>query len=300
MHTGKINHALQTCYIRRYTLTDGKENGLKVIELNNNVLRVLLNESKALDVMQVWYKGMNVNFVSKNGFTAREIPFIKRFEGGMIYTCGLDCVGGREGFELHGSLHNTPAQVISISQENTLQVKALIDHTALFGENLQLQRTVTLSGYNILLDDTLVNIGKKPADYCILYHINIGYPMLDEGVEILADLEAVQPRNEYSAAYLQERDVFTASQDDAQERCYFLSNRGNTISAQNRKLGKKITLTYSKDTLPALVQWNSPVSQDYALGLEPATTYLDEKFCYQTLAASQRVAFHVALSFEDI
>ena len=33
MDNKKINNSLQTAYLRRYTLTEGKENGLKVIEL---------------------------------------------------------------------------------------------------------------------------------------------------------------------------------------------------------------------------------------------------------------------------
>ena len=297
----RISNALQESYIRRYTLTDGKEAGLKVIELNNGILRVLLNESKALDVMQVWHKGVNMSFVSKNGFTARETPFLKRFEGGMVYSCGLDSIGGREGYELHGSLHNTPASVKSLVQEaEKLEVTANVECTSLFGENLLLSRKITLEGGTLLLEDTLMNKGTKPADYCLLYHINVGYPMLDEGVEILADLDSVTPRNGYSKQFLQNRTVFEAPQEGIDERCYFLKNKSNWISAQNQKLGKELTITYSNDTLPALVQWNSPVSQDYALGLEPATSYLDDSFEYRHLQPAQQVEFSVALSFADI
>ena len=99
MKENKISNPLQTGYIRRYTLCDGRENGLRVTELDNGTLRVLLNESKGLDIMQVWHKGVNMSFVSKNGFTAGEWPFLNRFEGGMLYTCGLDSIGDREGFE---------------------------------------------------------------------------------------------------------------------------------------------------------------------------------------------------------
>ena len=49
----RINHFDQIAYIRRYTLTDGKEAGLKIVEVNNGCLRFLLNESKALDISQL-------------------------------------------------------------------------------------------------------------------------------------------------------------------------------------------------------------------------------------------------------
>lgn len=101
---GRISNFMQAASIRRYEMTEGKERGLCVLDCDNGKLRFLLNESKALDVMQLYHEGQNISFISKNGFTAREIPFAGRFEGGMVYTCGLDSVGGREGFELHGTL----------------------------------------------------------------------------------------------------------------------------------------------------------------------------------------------------
>lgn len=299
----KINNPLQAAYTRRYTLTEGKENGLKVIELNNGTLRVLLNESKALDIMQVWYKGVNMSFVSKNGFTSREIAFAKRFEGGMLYTCGLDSMGGRPGFEPHGSLHCTPAKIIRVTQdEETLQVEALMEQTALFGSNLQLHRTVTLfiNEPKLLLQDSLVNAGTKPEDYCILYHVNFGYPMLDEGVEIIADVNSVTPVGDHAAATMQNRTVFSAPMDNEEESCYFLDNNADYVSVLNRKLGNKVTLTYSRDTLPALVQWNAPASQDYALGIEPSSCYLADQFEYSQIMPGAEIPFFVQLKFENI
>ena len=303
MTNKKVNNPLQTAYTRRYTLTEGKETGLKVIELNNGTLRVLLNESKALDIMQVWYKGVNMSFVSKNGFTAREISFAKRFEGGMLYTCGLDSIGGRPGFDPHGSLHNTPAKIVRITENgDILQVEALMEQTALFGSNLQLHRTVTLfvNEEKLLLQDRLVNAGTKPEDYSVLYHVNFGYPMLDEGVEIVADVNSVTPVGDHAAQNLENRTVFSAPMDNEEESCYFLDNSADYVSVLNRRLGNKVTLTYSKDTLPALVQWNAPASQDYALGIEPATCFLADGFEYKQIMPGGEVPFFIQLTFDNI
>ena len=105
---GRISNFQQVASIRRYTLTEGRGKGLDVLDCDNGKIRFLLNVSKACDIMQLYHEGQNMSFVSKNGFTKREIPFLRRFEGGMLYTCGLDSVGGREGYELHGTLHNIP------------------------------------------------------------------------------------------------------------------------------------------------------------------------------------------------
>ena len=72
--------------LRRYTLTEGREKGLEVIDCDNGRLRFLINVTKACDIMQMYHEGSNVSFVSKNGFSSRETDFIRRFEGGMLYT----------------------------------------------------------------------------------------------------------------------------------------------------------------------------------------------------------------------
>ena len=63
---GRISNLMQLASIRRYEMTEGTERGLRVLDCDNGNLRFLLNESKALDVMQMYHKGENVSFVSKN------------------------------------------------------------------------------------------------------------------------------------------------------------------------------------------------------------------------------------------
>ena len=132
----KISNLSQLAYIKRYVLTDGKENGIKVVEIDNGKIRLTLNESKALDIMQLWYNGKNFAFISKNGFSGGNNHFLKRFEGGFLYTVGLDSAGIREGYELHGSFHNIPAKVIScVINEDKIEVIGEIEDTQLFGSD---------------------------------------------------------------------------------------------------------------------------------------------------------------------
>ena len=76
---GRISNFMQAASIRRYEMTEGKERGLRILDCDNGKLRFLLNGSKALDVMQLYHEGQNISFISKNGFTAREIPFAGRY-----------------------------------------------------------------------------------------------------------------------------------------------------------------------------------------------------------------------------
>ena len=295
---GRISNFQQVASIRRYTLTEGRGKGLDVLDCDNGKIRFLLNVSKACDIMQLYHEGQNMSFVSKNGFTKREIPFLKRFEGGMLYTCGLDSVGGREGYELHGTLHNIPAEIIRAEcNESGILVEAIIRDTALFGKNLVLKRRVftEIASDSVSVEDTLVNEGYKTEEYCLLYHINVGYPMLDNGAKVVADVESYTPRT----AWAKQNETTMYAMNDAvpnqEEACYFLKLSKPEIALVNEKIGKKFTVSYSGDTLTHFVEWKSMASGDYALGLEPCTTELDDRFAYKTIEVGEEIKFFVKI-----
>ena len=295
---GRISNLMQLASIRRYEMTEGTERGLRVLDCDNGRLRFLLNESKALDVMQLYHMGQNVSFLSKNAFTAREVPFSGRFEGGMLYTCGLDSVGAREGFELHGSHHNTPARVTraEVSEKGVL-IEAEIRETALFGKNLVFRRRVfsRIGSDELEISDTLENCGTREEEYCLLYHVNVGYPMLDAGAELIDDAEEVIPRTPWAAEHLAERKKIGAPVDNEEEMCYFLRLKTPRVTLKNAALGKQFTLEWSQETLPHFVEWKSMASGDYALGLEPCTTELDDRFSYSSIAPGQQVCMRMCL-----
>ena len=298
---GKISNLAEVASIRRYTLTGGKEAGLDILDCDNGKIRFLLNLSKASDIMQLYHEGQNMSFISKNGFTKREITFLRRFEGGMLYTCGLDSVGGREGYELHGTLHNTPAELISaVCDREGIAVEAVVRDTALFGKNLVLKRKIVskLGSERVTLTDTLVNEGYSDEDYCLLYHINVGYPMLDEGARVVADVAKCKPRTPWSVE--RASDMFDIGDSVAceEETCYFLDLNKPEASLVNARIGKKLTVSYSGETLPHFIEWKSMASGDYALGFEPCTTELDGSFEYKTVKAGESVTFEVNISVE--
>ena len=299
---GKISNFMQIAGIRRYELTEGQERGFRVLDCDNGRLRFLLGESKALDVMQMYCEGKNLSFVSKNGFTLRDVPFARRFEGGMLYTCGLDAVGDVAGREMHGSHHNTPAKITRAEcTEKGILIEAEMSETALFGQNLLFRRRIEsgIGDSEIKIADTLENRGFTDARYCLLYHVNVGYPLFDEGAQIVFDAASVTPRNDRAEQNMEDVSIIRAPEPGREETCYFLRMNAPRVSLVNRKLGKAFTLGWSGDTLPRFVLWKSMASGDYALGFEPATCELDGGFAYRTLPAGQSVCFSLTLGAED-
>lgn len=303
MRDGRISNWMQIASLRRYTLTEGAEKGLDVIDCANGNIRFLVNVSKACDIMQTYYRGENVSFVSKNGFTARETPFLKRFEGGMLYTCGLDSLDEREGFETHGGFHNTPASIKSVScDEKGIMIEAQIVFTELCGRNLVVRRRITsaLNSDSVSVEDTLLNAGYTAEQYCLLYHINIGYPLLDEGGRIIADLRAYEPRTDWATKNIEKAFLIENPVSQAEETCYYLYLNKPEISYINEKTGKKLTLTYSGETLHHFVEWKNMLCGDYALGIEPCTTEFDDRFKYSVLEPNEKAHFRVELRIEQV
>lgn len=300
---GRISNFQQVASLRRYTITTGRGKGLDVIDCDNGKIRFLLNVTKALDVMQIYHEGQNVSFLSKNAFIAQESHFLRRFEGGMLYTCGLDSVGGRDGYELHGTLHNTIADVTRAEcNEDGIIVEAYMRDTALFGKNLVLKRKVTcgIGDETVTIEDTLTNEGYKTEDYCILYHVNLGYPMLDDGGKIVIDANKITPRNAWAEENLNEVFVTTEPIPGKDETCYFIDVKTPKVAYINEKIGKKFEMEYSKETLPSFVEWKSMASGDYALGLEPTTTELDDGFKGATINSGEAKSFTLKLSVKRI
>ena len=300
---GKISNFKQVASVSRYQITSGKEAGLNVIDCNNGVIRFLLNESKGLDVMQLYHNGMNVSFVSKNAFTADTKPFINRFEGGMLYTCGLDNLGDHQGYEMHGTYHITKSNVTRVEcDENGILVEATIVDSALFGKNLVVKRKVTsaINSNSVRIEDTLVNEAHVPSEYCILYHVNLGYPMLDESCRIIADVTDFEPHSDWALKNIDKALIIEEPIAGKEETCYNLTLTTPSVSVVNNNLKKKFTINYSNDTLPRFVEWKSMAAGDYALGLEPASTRIYNGFEYTTINAGESKKFFIEMTIENL
>ena len=299
----RISNLAQAASLRRYRLMGGAQEGLEVIDCDNGRLRFLLNVSKACDVMQLYHEGQNVSFISKNGFTGREVTFLRRFEGGMVYTCGLDNAGRREGYEMHGTLHCTPAEIVRAEcNEDGITVEAVMRTSALFGQNLVMRRLIksAIGSEHLVVEDTVTNEGYAPSEYCLLYHINVGYPLLDEGAHIEADCKEYFPCDDFAKDTADERFLMSDAVDGIAERCYYLTLATPSVSLINERLGKAFRLSYSADTLPCFLEWKSMASGDYALGLEPCTSRIGKALEPKPIAPGESVRFSIDIGVERL
>jgi hypothetical protein len=74
-------------------------------------------------------------------------------------------------------------------------VEGEIRQAQALGENLRLKRriSVELGGNRITLFDQIENLGFVESPLMLLYHINLGFPILDETSELMAEPHPVEP-----------------------------------------------------------------------------------------------------------
>lgn len=295
---GKINCLDQICSVRKLQFYDGRENGEHIIEVENGVISFTLLQDRCLDIHGFKYKGTNISFMSKNGLVGFESDFGSKFNGGMLYTCGLDTIGGRQ-MPIHGRIHNIPATVTKIERnEEYIEIVGEVRQSGLFGENLLLRRSYkTMVGSGKLhIRTEIINEGFKDEGYCLLLHMNVGYPMLDKGTEIIAPVVETEPRNEWSGQHMKGWEVFEDDAPLTDEYVFFHKVSDGNITVVNKKLNIKLNFKYDKEMLPYFIEWKSLVSGAYSLGIEPATTTLEDKFELKNIKAGEKHTYDVELT----
>ena len=92
-HVGSMQ---QVAYARRLTFGEGRSRGMEAVEVKNGPLRYTVMADKCLDICELSYKGLTINFLSKPGLNGRN-PFDthgaeaqRSIMGGLFFTCGLE------------------------------------------------------------------------------------------------------------------------------------------------------------------------------------------------------------------
>ena len=287
--TGYINHPQQLCTVRRMTVSEGKAKGTDIIEVcTADGLQVDILPDTGLDIGQVRYKGINMTFISKNGYDSPaainpfELEFLNTFPGGLLYTCGLRTTGGphwdgNEWQTQHGRIHGLPAEPVSVREEDDcIIVQGTVRETALFGYNLELKRTIRIPmlGADITVSDEITNLGFQEEEIALLYHCNFGYPLISEQAHLeLPEDRKTTPRTAFAATGLGRETTFDAPTPGEEERVFFHENMEHKAAVVNEALHTRMDMTWS-ETLPILAHWRSMASSDYVCALEPTNSYI--------------------------
>ena len=280
-----IGHAGQLSGVEELRLVGGKGDGMHLLQLRNGRgLEMTVCADRCADIYRLNFKGDNMGYLSANGFVGpsyyddKGAGFLKSFTAGFLTTCGLTAVGSPctddgEELPLHGTIGNTPCERIWWDEDDeNIYIHAIVNDSAIFSRKLYLKRLITVSKQHntFTITDTIENQGDTESPVMLLYHMNMGYPLLSENAVVKIPSVSVTPRNEHAAKDLDSWDKMLPPTSGFEEQCYFHSFEGEGSAAIfNPDIRKGLTITFDSKTLDYFTQWKMMGYRDYVLGLEP-------------------------------
>lgn len=286
-----IGHESQLSGVEEHRLIGGKGDGMRLFQVRNGKgLEFTVSADRCADISRLSYKGDNFGYFSPCGYVApayyqeEGAGFLKSFTAGFLTTCGLTAVGSPctdegEKQPLHGTIGNTPAERIYWDMdENDIRLYAVINDSGIFSRKLMLYREIVCSKKvnSITINDTIENCGSEISPLMLLYHLNMGYPLLSEKAVLHIPSEKIIPRNEHAVSGLKDWNNISAPVKAFQEQCFYHSfDSKGMVAIFNTDLDKGFLINFDKDQLDYFVQWKMMGEKDYVLGLEPGNCHPD-------------------------
>jgi len=158
-----------------------------------------------------------------------------------------------------------------------LTARATVDEVEAPSAHLRVERTVrTRTGTGLVeLTDVTTNLGVAAEPAPILYHVNVGIPLFDEGARVEIDSEDVLPRDADSERGLDSWMAPGPPEPGAAEMVFEHRVRPDPsgwarAGVVNPSLGLELDVRWRNAELPRFHQWVHPRPGIYVLGLEPA------------------------------
>ncbi len=287
-----VGHDSQVYGIEEHRLVGGRGDGMRLYEVTNGKgLELTVSPERCGDITRLRYKGINMSYMSPVGYVAPtyydsfDSNWLKSFTAGFLTTCGFQNVGTPnvdqgEKLPLHGSIANQPAEYAYYSEEDgKLMIHTVVKDETMFDRKLRLYRTITIyTDRNAFeVEDRIVNTGDRVEPVEVLYHMNMGYPLLDEDAVVEIPSVEVLPRNEHAAEDIANCLKMELPQDGYEERCYYHKFQGQNgrASIYQPKLQTKLEISFDATELDGFVEWKMMGVRDYVLGLECGNCYPD-------------------------
>ena len=284
-----LGHPSQMSGIDEVILAKGKGKGLTLLEIRNGLgLHLTLSVDRCMDISRLSFKGDNMGYFAPSGYVSpsfydnRGDAFLKSFTAGFLTTCGLEgagkpCIDSGMEIPMHGSISNSPCEHYYYTEDDDcIKVYAEIRDAALFSVKLYMHRTYIISKRcnKITIKDCIENVGVVDAPCMLLYHFNMGYPLLSENAKVFIPHKSAVARDAHAQTGFDKKLEMEKPQNNYVEMCYYYDMEEHEGMAKagifNPDIKKGLCIKYNKDTLDNFIQWKMMGETEYVLGLEPA------------------------------
>lgn len=310
------------CRADEFVFDSGKARGSRGIRVKCGDLSFTVLPDRCMDIAYCEYKGMPMSFDADCGIVSpayfNEKDYSRSFTAGLLTTCGLSntgapCTDEGKFYGQHGRISNTPASDVSVlrcwkDDDYYITISGRMKQTVLFGEKLELKRTITvkLGESKINIHDEVVNNGFSTEGLMLLYHINFGYPLIDEGSVLHTNTQNLRARDEETLKGIDNAHVFCAPQHDYKEQVFYHDSvKASWVKIVNEKLRIFSEVSYDTKNLPYLIEWKQMGEGDYVVGIEPGTNPPEgrkverEKGRLRYIEAGETKQFDVTIKFGE-
>jgi hypothetical protein len=301
----RVGDISQVARIKPYRLVEGLEDGVQALDVTTGSgLSFAVLPGRGLDISSAHYNGRSLAWRSATTDThpayfdhegERGRGWLRGFYGGLVITCGLTYAGANgedEGqfYGIHGRVSNLPATNVQWDgywdqDDYILTIQGKVRQATVFGENIQMTRRITtrLGDRRLFLHDIVENLGYKRTEHMMLYHINIGFPVVDDHARLIAptlsttprDADAVEGKEQFAqlappTAGYREKVYFHELARDAQGQVTtaIVNPEGDAGDGAGPGLG--VYCTYRPEQLPYFIEWKMLDAGTYVVGMEPA------------------------------
>jgi len=298
----KIGDMSQLGGVTSFEYNDGVSKGIRALNIkciSGIDFTVLLD--RCMDISHLFYKSIPINWnsVSKETspfyYDSRDFEWLRTFYGGFLTTCGLlnignPCTDNGEELGLHGRISNSPFEKVSIEEkwvddDFVITVQGKTTDAVFKGNKLEMSRKITTYMFypKIIIEDNITNLGYTASPLMILYHINIGYPLLDSTSNLLFKRLKMTPLDENSAKGIADYHKFVEPVVGYKDEVFFHEvesdeNSNANIAMVNQILndnkGIGLWIKCNKNNLPYITQWKHLEKGEYVCGIEPCNSFV--------------------------
>ena len=299
----RVGRLEQVAGVRLVTLGDGGGRGVRVLEFRTGTgfaFDVLVD--RAFDIGRCELRGAPLAWTSAVGvegpwyYEPDDLGFFRTFGGGLLATCGIEHSlfmaedsaaqyhyppKQTETFGLHGRVSNRPARLVGYGErwegdDCVLWAEGETQVATVFGEQLVLRRRIeaTVGESRLRVHDVVENVGHDRTPHMLLYHVNAGFPVVDEGSELLVAATGVVAAGRPPGRGLP--DARGARRRGSSSRSSSTSSAASRTArvpagVVNRRLGLGLYQVFHKDQLPHHFVWRMLGEGTYVVGIEPCT-----------------------------
>jgi hypothetical protein len=304
--------------VRSTHLQGGRQEGVQVVYLNNGKLTIAIVPTRGMGILDVSYDTVDKNdqiirnrigwqspveeivnpaFINLNARGG--LGWLEGF-GEFMCRCGLENVGqaGQDeivtntgakaevNLTLHGKIANIPARKVALVVDKQapfrIRIQGRISERMMFGTNLDLYTEISTEpgSMEFRIEDKVVNNSSQPQEFQVLYHTNVGKPLLEEGARFVAPIKQVTPVNAHSAKDVKGFGDVAGPTAGIIEQAYFMhplaGKDGNTLAlVHNKARDRGLSMRWSIKQLPYLTLWKNTaaVEDGYVIGVEPGTSF---------------------------